>query len=169
MPCLFFNARSRKTFGPRRHIDLAFYPGQPTLVSHPACNTFDPAPSNRRRLPAFISPQHFHSYTGKLIYFLPPDTAGCSHIVSSVSARTAGKNSTMETGDFERWRKGQLWLKPLLFSPSPFHLLAWILAIFPKETPTTSVFFEPSPWDGCESNMEVYTILRNSFISRAKR
>lgn len=145
MPCLFFNARSRKTFGPRRHIDLAFYSGQPTLVSHPACNTFDPAPSNRCRLPAFISPQHFHSYTGKLIYFLPPDTAGRSHIVSSVSARPAGKNSTMETGDFERRRKGQSfnqswWLK-LSFSPSPFHLLAWILAIFPKETPTICLFW----------------------------
>lgn len=42
MPCLFFDARSRETFGPRRHIDLAFYPGQPTLIPHPACNTFDP-------------------------------------------------------------------------------------------------------------------------------
>jgi len=44
MPCLFFYARSRETFGPRRHIDLTFYPGQPyPRLSY--CNTFD---SSRR-------------------------------------------------------------------------------------------------------------------------
>lgn len=122
--CLVYSSmldRGKRPFGPRRHIDLVFYPGQLTLVSHSACNLWPLSVESPPTLPAFISPQRpSNPYTGELIYFLPPDTAGLAYSFTRVRFRQNGREKRGNGNrQLEAAEKGQLWLKPL-----PFHLRA---------------------------------------------
>lgn len=117
-----------------------------TLVSPSSLLTprATPLTSSVESPPPFISPQCFHPYTGKLIYFLPPDTpAEFAYSFAFVRSRKNGRGKQRNGNErFGAAEKGQLWLKPFPFSSSTRFTCTWILAIFPKETPTTSVLFK---------------------------
>lgn len=97
MLCLFDDARPRGTLALRRsHRSCLLLRSEPTLAFHPSRAQHLWPPSNRRRLPTFISPRRFHPCTRELIYFPPPDTDDPVYSFAFVRFRESG---TIETGD----------------------------------------------------------------------
>lgn len=135
MLCLFFYARSREIFGPRLHIDLAFYPGQPTSsLLTPRATPLTPLRRIAANCPLLFR-RNTSTLTSESLFISCLRTRPGSHIVShsSASVRTAWENSANGNERFGAAEKGQLWLKPLPFSLFPRFTYACILAIFPKE------------------------------------
>jgi len=108
MPCLFFDARSRETFGPRLHIDLAFYPGQSTLASHPPRAT----PLTPLRRIATNCPLLFRRNTSTLTpeaYLFPAFGHRLVYSFAFIRFRKNGRGKQRNgNGRFEAAEKGQL-------------------------------------------------------------
>lgn len=107
---------------------------------YPACNTFSPPspPSNRRRLPAFISPQPSHSYIPESLFIscLWTPRRSDSYIVSysSVSARADGKTAQWKRMIWSGGERSTLIKVASSFSLSRFcSTRGRILAIFPEK------------------------------------